>query len=147
MHSKPVPHALDPDKTFYAIDPRDFDTLNAKHDFSVDACSDQWNARLSRYWTVEDDCLSQSWAGESVWLHPPYEDEHLVSGILDRMLNSEADSALALLPGWAITPEYWRKLSAVSSITVTLAQRLRPFVAPGFPSYVPEYPLFLVHSF
>jgi phage N-6-adenine-methyltransferase len=55
-----------------AITPEDFAPLHERFNFTIDAAASKENARLERYWTVEDDALDQSWAGERVWCNPPY---------------------------------------------------------------------------
>lgn len=49
-----------------------FDPLHQRFGFTVDAAASPHNAKLPRFWTVEDDGLAQSWAGERVWCNPPY---------------------------------------------------------------------------
>ena len=144
--NKPLKRTFDHDKTFYSIHPKEFAALNSLYGFTVDGCADAWNHVLDNYWTDVDDCLSQDWNGERIWLHPPYEDQQLVHGILDRMMNSEADLAVMLVAGWSIDNSYWRKLAASPCVTVELAKLSLPFLAPGFPPYSPEYPLFLIRS-
>lgn len=51
-----------------------FDPLHAEHRFTVDAAASPANAKLPRFWTLEDDALSRSWAGERVFCNPPYSD-------------------------------------------------------------------------
>lgn len=48
-----------------------FDQLNAEFCFSLDACALPWNAKCERYYTPEQDGLSQPWTGV-VWCNPPY---------------------------------------------------------------------------
>ena len=51
-----------------------FDPLHAEFRFTIDAAASHDNAKLPRYWTVDDaDALEQPWPeGERVWLNPPY---------------------------------------------------------------------------
>ena len=49
-----------------------FNELNAKHKFTLDVCASDWNYKCERYFTVEDDGLSQSWGQEICWMNPPY---------------------------------------------------------------------------
>ncbi len=55
--------------------PREFwDKLNERHRFTLDVAASTENALCERFFTREDDGLSQSWSGESVWCNPPYSD-------------------------------------------------------------------------
>jgi phage N-6-adenine-methyltransferase len=56
----------------WAISAEDFDPLQRRYRFTVDAAASAHNARLPNYWTAADDALSMSWAGERVWCNPPY---------------------------------------------------------------------------
>ncbi len=48
-----------------------FDGLNAEFRFDLDVCASAENAKCRRFFTVEDDGLTQPW--DSVcWLNPPY---------------------------------------------------------------------------
>lgn len=42
--------------------------------FTLDVAAAPHNARAPRYFTRDDDGLSQSWEGERVWCNPPYSD-------------------------------------------------------------------------
>src|SRR5688572_10793273 len=53
-------------------DPALFAKLDERFGFTLDACATPVNAKCSRYYTVEDDGLTQSWAGERVWCNPPF---------------------------------------------------------------------------
>ena len=48
-----------------------FDTLNAIFEFNLDVCATKENAKCSRYFTLNDDGLTQTWAG-TCWMNPPY---------------------------------------------------------------------------
>ena len=49
-----------------------FDKLDDEFHFTLDAASSDLNAKFEKHYTVEDDGLSQSWAGNNVFLNPPY---------------------------------------------------------------------------
>lgn len=49
-----------------------FDALHAEFYFTVDGCSTDENALLERHWTEADEPLLRSWAGERVFINPPY---------------------------------------------------------------------------
>lgn len=48
-----------------------FQALDAEFHFDLDVCALPENAKCSRYYTPEDDGLSQPWNG-TVWCNPPY---------------------------------------------------------------------------
>lgn len=49
-----------------------FDELNEEFAFTLDPCATPENAKCAKFYTIEDDGLSKSWAGERVFLNPPY---------------------------------------------------------------------------
>lgn len=57
-----------------ATDPRTFDELHARFRFDLDVAASHANAKCERYYTLEDDGLTCSWAGARVWCNPPYSD-------------------------------------------------------------------------
>jgi phage N-6-adenine-methyltransferase len=48
-----------------------FDKLDAEFNFNLDPCCTKENAKCKRFFTKEDDGLSQEWSG-SVYVNPPY---------------------------------------------------------------------------
>ena len=53
--------------------PQDFyDKLNAEFNFTLDVCADESNHKCDKYFTKEQDGISQDWRGERVWCNPPY---------------------------------------------------------------------------
>lgn len=63
-----------PDVDDRAITPEDFAPLHKRFRFTIDAAASHTNARLPRYWTVDDNALERSWGGHRVWCNPPYSD-------------------------------------------------------------------------
>jgi len=52
--------------------PQDFfDRLNEEYHFTLDVCATTQNAKCGRYYTKEQDGLSQPWDGVC-WCNPPY---------------------------------------------------------------------------
>ena len=49
-----------------------FDLWAARFAFDLDVCADAHNAKCSRFFSVEDDGLAQSWAPAVCWMNPPY---------------------------------------------------------------------------
>ena len=55
------------------ITPQDlFDQLDEEFHFTLDPAATPENAKCERYFTIEDDALSQSWDNEKIFLNPPY---------------------------------------------------------------------------
>ena len=53
--------------------PQDFfDKLNDEFHFTLDAAASPDNAKCANYFTEEQDGLTQSWEGHTVWCNPPY---------------------------------------------------------------------------
>lgn len=49
-----------------------FDVLNRQYAFTLDPCATRANKLCPTYFTKKEDGLSQSWAGHSVFINPPY---------------------------------------------------------------------------
>lgn len=65
-------------KSLYASDKSDwatpqnlFDKLNAEFAFDLDVCANKQNAKCKKYFTIQDDGLSQVWFG-NCFMNPPY---------------------------------------------------------------------------
>lgn len=49
-----------------------FDELNREFNFTLDPCADDTNHKCAKYYTKEDNGLTQSWDNEIVFCNPPY---------------------------------------------------------------------------
>lgn len=49
-----------------------FDELDEEYNFTLDPCCTDRNAKCDNYYTKKLDGLQQSWAGERVFMNPPY---------------------------------------------------------------------------
>ena len=49
-----------------------YSRLNAVHHYTLDPCCTHENAKCEKHYTKEEDGLSKSWAGETVFCNPPY---------------------------------------------------------------------------
>lgn len=49
-----------------------FDPLNRRFAFTIDVAAASDNARVARFFTKEQNGLSQPWTTERVWCNPPY---------------------------------------------------------------------------
>lgn len=60
-------------KTDLWATPQDFfDRLNEEFRFTLDPCSDGTNAKCPKFYTKQEDGLTQDWSGERVFMNPPY---------------------------------------------------------------------------
>ena len=53
-----------------------FDEWDARFNFTLDACASPNNAKVSKFFTAEDDGLTQDWGRHRVWCNPPYSEIH-----------------------------------------------------------------------
>lgn len=49
-----------------------FDELNYVYNFTLDPSASDYNHKCEKYFTKDDDGLSKSWSGETVFCNPPY---------------------------------------------------------------------------
>ena len=49
-----------------------FDKINEAFHFSLDVCASEENKKCDKFYSLADDGLSQSWAGHTCWMNPPY---------------------------------------------------------------------------
>lgn len=49
-----------------------FDQLNEEYRFTLDPCCTRETAKCDHFFTKEDDGLSRSWGGHTVFMNPPY---------------------------------------------------------------------------
>lgn len=74
-----------------------FETWHQAKQFTVDACAVEWNAKLPRFWSPEQNGLAQPWKGERVWCNPPYATGQIAPWV-SKALKFEADLSVLLLP-------------------------------------------------
>lgn len=81
-----------------------FDSLDSEFDFNLDPCASHFNAKCSRYFTEEDNGLTQDWKSV-VFMNPPY--GRRISAWVHKAYNESQKGALVvgLLP--ARTDTQW----------------------------------------
>ena len=94
------------EKMYPLTPPEFFAPLHERFRFTVDACAEDYNAVLPRYWTPEDDGLRKSWTGERVWCNPPYDD--IVPWLRKAWGAKKADLIVMLLPADRTWQDWWQ---------------------------------------
>lgn len=56
----------------WATPPEIFGPLDREFQFTLDPCCSEATAKCARYYTERENGLAQSWAGERVFMNPPY---------------------------------------------------------------------------
>lgn len=89
----------------------DFRPLHTRFAFTIDAAASPHNAKLPRFWTVEDDGLAQSWARERVWCNPPYSHPNLERWIIKAHSEFKAgtDLIVMLVPANRTEQLWWQR--------------------------------------
>ena len=49
-----------------------FKKLDKSYKFTLDPAADHFNRKCAKYFTLDEDGLKQDWAGETVFINPPY---------------------------------------------------------------------------
>ena len=49
-----------------------YEVLDEEYNFTLDPCATSESAKCDKYFTLEDDGLSQDWSGHTVFMNPPY---------------------------------------------------------------------------
>jgi phage N-6-adenine-methyltransferase len=90
--------------------PEVFDPLHERFRFTVDAAALPRNAKLERFWTPDDDALSQSWARERVWCNPPYSHiEPWVAKAWEEFRPRGAELIVMLVPANRTEQGWWQR--------------------------------------
>lgn len=90
-----------------ALPPEDFARLEERFGFTVDAAAAEHNAKCERYWSIEDDGLSQKWAGERVYCNPPF--SNIAPWVNKAWAERGADLVVMLLPANRTEQKWWQE--------------------------------------
>ncbi|WP_434627596.1 DNA N-6-adenine-methyltransferase [Chromobacterium sp. CV08] len=101
-----------------------FDELHAEFTFTVDVCATPGNAKCRRYYTRADNGLAQSWAGETVWMNPPF--GHGIKFWMEKALKSARAGAtvVCLVPARTDT-RWWHRYAMWAAEIRCLDKRLQ----------------------
>jgi len=100
--------------------------------FEIDVCATPENALCKKYWTSEDDALSQEWGSMRCWMNPPYGRE--ISKFMKKAYNESIKGAtvVCLVPSRTDT-KWWHEFAMNGDITF-IKGRLK-FINRTFPSW------------
>jgi phage N-6-adenine-methyltransferase len=113
-----------------------FEPLHARHNFTIDVAASAANAKLTRFYTLEDDGLTRSWMGERVWCNPPYSNLGAWVAKAWHERDHGCELVVMLLPANRTEQSWWQELvephrDCASGLSVEfIAGRLR-FDVPG----------------
>lgn len=85
-----------------------FAPLNDRYRFTVDVAASASNTKLPRYYTIDENGLDQSWAGERVWCNPPY--SNIRPWVEKAHAEQGADWIVMLLPANRTEQAWWQDL-------------------------------------
>lgn len=90
-----------------ATPPELFDPLNERFRFTIDVAASAHNTKCERFYSIEDNGLEQSWAGERVWCNPPYSD---IRPWVAKAWGSCAELVVMLVPANRTEQAWWQDL-------------------------------------
>ena len=113
-----------------------FREIDAEFRFTLDVAASPDNARCRRFFTRDQDGLSQSWAGETVWCNPPYSNIGAwVKKAIDEVRGG-CRGVVLLIPGNRCEQAFWQDLvepvrDRGLGITTRFLRGRRHFDLPG----------------
>lgn len=117
-----------------------FAALHAEFNFTVDGASDAENALLPRHWDAIDDGLGQDWAGERVFVNPPFSE----SRKWVEKASLRAGTAVLLVPA-SFETRWWDHYVVPLASEVRLVQGQVRFLQGGEPAqYRAPFPVAIV---
>jgi phage N-6-adenine-methyltransferase len=115
-----------------AITLGDFAPLNDRFAFTIDAAASPENAKLPRFWTIEDDALEQDWTGERIYCNPPYSS---IEPWCEKAHRGGAELVVMLLPANRTEQGWWQRQiepqRRAGLIAVEFIQGRMRFLKPG----------------
>jgi phage N-6-adenine-methyltransferase len=114
-----------------------WDPLDLEFAFTLDAAASTTNAKCPRYFTIEDDGLEQSWAGERVWVNPPF--SACRAWVEKAWRESEAETIVMLLPANRTEQGWWQEnvepyRDRGERLSTRFVPRRISFATPGNPT-------------
>lgn len=84
-----------------------FFRLHREFDFDIDVAASPINSKLERFFSREDNSLSQPWIG-TVWCNPPFEPKMLGEWLRKAYESAQAGATVVLLCPARTNAEWWR---------------------------------------
>lgn len=101
-----------------------FEILDNEFHFTLDAAASTENAKCNRYFTSDDDGLSQSWGEHTVWCNPPFHNKLIGDWVIKAFEASQNGATVVLLiPTTYREYPWWKKFCVNGQIRF-----IHPFV-------------------
>ena len=95
-----------PDVDDRALPQGDFAKMDEEFRFTIDVAAGVHNAKCARFFSVEDDGLTQSWVGERVYCNPPY--SNIRPWVEKAWRERLAELVVMLLPANRTEQKWWQ---------------------------------------
>lgn len=114
----------------WATPPELYEPLDAEFGFTLDPCATPETAKCNRYYTEAEDGLSKSWAGEIVFMNPPYGRE--IRAWTEKAVREAREGAtvVGLLPA-STDLDWWHDHVLAEDAEVRYLRGRPRFLAPG----------------
>lgn len=110
-----------------------FAKLDDQYQFTLDPCADHLNHKCAKYFTKQDDGLTQSWDGERVFMNPPYGRSELPMWMKKA---SESDALVVALVPVSTSARWWRQyVFGESDVIEYLPKRVKFGGSKGSPRF------------
>ena len=95
--------------------PELFDPLDAEFHFTLDACAWPHNTKCARFWTPDDDGLTQPWT-DVVWCNPPYGRGVVELWIAKAHASAQAGATVVCLVKPATSTKWWHTYTPAAEV-------------------------------
>ena len=102
-----------------------YDMLDKEFGFTLDPCCTPETAKCGKYYTAEDDGLSESWEGHTVFMNPPYgrDIKHWIQKAYEEGKKKDT-VVVALIPSRTDT-KYWHEYCMKAKSITFIKGRLK----------------------
>jgi site-specific DNA-methyltransferase (adenine-specific) len=130
-----------------------FDEYDREFHFTLDVCATPENAKCARFFTRDEDGLTQDWGREICWMNPPYDKRTMGLWMEKAFLSSLAGALVVCLVAARTDTHWWHDWVEGKASDVRRRKGRETFVKPdgtlakhsaGFPSVAVIYRPWLV---